>query len=132
MARRVHVERRAIDAPFTSSHDAASTFVRSLGWRPPPSWTEIDREEAIEVVSSALMNDLVDDAPRMPFREAEERARRFIADCSDEAAFFTNGALEQTRKGFGRHPITDADSDAGVIAVMRTCVSMLWIEDARR
>lgn len=129
MARRVHVESRAIDAPFTSAHEVASSFVRSFGWRPPPAWTPIDREGALEVVSSALMNDLVDDAPRTPFRDAEERARRFIADCPEDAVFFTNGALEETRKGFRRQPVTQAKADAGVIAVSLTRVAMFWIED---
>lgn len=129
MTRRVHVERRAIDAPFTSAAEAASSFVRSFGWRPPPAWTEVDREGAIEVVSSALMNDLVDDAPRAPFLEAEERARRFIAECPAGAVFFTNGALAEMRKGFGRRPITGARADGGVIAVSRSDVAMFWIED---
>src|SRR5688500_15321113 len=124
MARRVHVESRAIDAPLGSAHEVASSFVRSFGWRPPPAWTEIDREGAIEVVSSALMNDLVDDAPRMPFREAEERARQFASACEDGAVFFTNGALDETRRGFGRRPITQGKADAGVIAVTTSRVVM--------
>lgn len=129
MTRRVHVESRALDAPFSSAHETASAFVRSFGWKPPPAWTEVDREGAIEVVSSALMNDLVDDAPRLPFREAEARAVEFVSSCPEDAVFFTNGDLEQTRKGFGRQPITSAKADAGVIAVTRSRVSMLWIEE---
>ena len=126
--RRVHVEQRPRD-PTSSALDAASSLVRSLGFRPPPAWTEVDREGAIEVLSSALMNDLVDDAPRMPFREAEARAHEFASSCEEDAVFFTNGALEQTRKGFGREPITSAKADGGVIVVSRSRVAMLWIED---
>jgi hypothetical protein len=130
MARRVHVERRAIEAPVASAREVASSFVESLGWRPPPAWTEVDREGAIEVVSSALMNDLVSDAPMLPFREAEERARELVAGVDDGAVFFTNGTLEDARRGFGRRGITGAKADAGVIAVSGDRVTMLWIEDS--
>jgi hypothetical protein len=129
MGRRVHVESRAIDAAFTSAHDVASDFVRSFGWRPPPAWTEIDREGAIEVLSSALMNDLVDDAPRMPFREAEARARELVADCEQGSVFLTNGVLEELRRGFRAPKITSAKADTGVIAVSPRTVQLVWIED---
>lgn len=135
MARRIHVESRAIEAPTTppaSPQDIANAFVRSFGWQPPHTWTTIDREGAIEVLSSALQNDLVDDAPKMPFREAEEHARQFVDGCGDEGrgvVLLTNGTIEETRKGFGRHSITAAKADAGVIAVSSTRVTMTWIED---
>jgi hypothetical protein len=127
--RRIHVEHRLTVSPVQSANDVANDFVRSFGWRPPKEWTPIDREGAIETLSTALMNDLVDDAPRMPFREAEERAREFVAQCAGDAIFFTNGALDQARMGFGRRPITSAKADAGVIAVSSTEVRMMWIED---
>jgi hypothetical protein len=146
MGRRVHVESRAYDALATSAtaasaasvasaasaaSEVASAFVRALGWQPPAEWTEIEREEAVEVVSSALMNNLVDDAPMMPFREAEATARQFVSSCDERAVFFTNGALADTRRGFGRRPITKATADAGVIAVWDGHVALLWVEDAR-
>ena len=93
-------------------------------------WTQIDREGAVEVLSSALMNDLVDDAPRMAFREAEAKARAFVAECASDAVFFTNGALEEMRRGFGRRNITSAKADGGVIAVAADEIRMMWIEDA--
>src|SRR5205085_5833688 len=109
--------------------DAANSFVQSFGWRPPRAWTEIDREGAIEVLSSALQNSLVDDGPMMPFKEAEARARQFVAGCERDAVFLTNGALAETRMGFGRQRITAARADAGVIAVSPSHVTMMWIED---
>jgi hypothetical protein len=127
--RRLHVERRPIDEPITSAREVASAFVRSFGWHPLDTWTEIDRDGAIEVVSTALMNDLVTDAPRMPFDEAEEHARRFVGECASDAVFFTNGALEDLRRGFGRRSITGAKADAGVIAVSSREVRMFWIQD---
>jgi hypothetical protein len=126
--RRVHVEQRPRD-PTSSALDAASALVRSLGWRAPPAWIEVDRDGAIEVLSSAMMNDLVDDAPRMSFREAEERAREFEASCGSGAVFFTNGTLANIRRGFGRHSITPARADGGVIAVSPVEVRMFWILD---
>jgi hypothetical protein len=41
----------------------------------------------------------------------------------------TNGVLAETRRGFGRHPITGSKADAGVIAVSPARVTMLWVED---
>ena len=130
--RRIHVERRSIDTaaePPSLAQEIANAFVVSLGWRAPRMWTEVDREGAIEVVSSALMNDLVDDAPRLPFRDAEERAQVFIAGCPTDAVFLTNGALEDTRMGFGRRRITQGKADTGVIAVSAERIDMLWVED---
>lgn len=121
---RVHV----VSRPLAQAR-AVDDFVRSLGMRPPPAWNEVDREGAMEVLSSALMNHLVDDGPMMPFAEAEACARAFVAACEDGAVFFTNGALEDARRGFGRHGITSAKADAGVIAVSSSSVTMLWVED---
>lgn len=126
--RRIHDERRSIETPG-SPEEIANAFVGSLGWRAPRAWTVIDRDGAVEVLSSALMNDLVDDAPRLPFREAEERALAFIAGCPTDAVFLTNGALENTRMGFGRRRLTQGKADAGVIAVSADRIDMLWVED---
>ena len=119
---------RLVSRPLAEAR-AVDDFVRSLGMRPPPAWNEVDRDGAIEVLSSALMNDLVDDGPMMSFAEAEACARAFVAACKDDAVFFTNGALADTRRGFGRHGITSAKADAGVIAVSSTSVTLMWIED---
>ena len=131
MARRIRVESRSLDAAPASPPDAASAFVTSFGLRHPPTWVQVERDAAIDVIASALMNDLVSDAPRASFRHADSEARRFVDACAPSTVFVTNGDPTLTSKGFGWAALGDSGVDTGIVAVSASEVRMFWIFDER-
>jgi hypothetical protein len=128
-AGRARVEFRRLDAPMAPAHSVATAFVKALALTPPETWTDLDRQGALEVLTRVLHADLAYDMPMMTIDMADALACRFLACCGDTAVFVTNGSLALAPTGGAWSPLTDATFDTGVIAVSARRVGMLWVED---
>ena len=107
-------------------------FFESVAWRdrdkkleelgfkllPRGAWHEVDRETAIELLSTAMSFDLCYGAKSMPRGTARELAERFCAELHWQDRFFTNSdqPWDPNREAWAFGSLTDATIDTGVIA----------------
>lgn len=91
---------------------------------------EVSRKDAIQLLISALSNDLCYKTKRLEKETAEQIAKEFIGPFNGQARFYTNSDIPYHKKGsfWSFSPITEATIDTGVIVREgENLVSLLWI-----
>ncbi|HLH21211.1 MAG TPA: hypothetical protein VK066_01710 [Chloroflexota bacterium] len=129
--RRIHADRA------TSNRDIADAFVAEVGCSGlGKHWLEIDRQEALWVLTRVLWGDICYDVSIMTRDEALNLAARFTSLFND-CTFFTNGTWKKRVIPLpdpvdcldGFWPITQVTADTGVVAVGADRIGMLWVKD---
>jgi hypothetical protein len=95
-------------------------------------FTELHKNDAVKLLSSALCNDLCYGVKRMGKTKAEQIAVEFISSHHDGARFYTNSSIPYHQKSSSWlfTSITNATIDTGVIVREgHKLVSLLWIAD---
>ncbi|MGD2117366.1 MAG: hypothetical protein PVG66_03340 [Chromatiales bacterium] len=92
--------------------------------------SEISRKDAIQLLISALSNDLCYGAKRLGKGMAEQIAKEFIGAYHEQARFYTNSDVPYNNKShaWSFSPITEATIDTGVIVREgKNLASLLWV-----
>jgi len=93
---------------------------------------EVKRREAIQLLISAMSNDLCYGVKRLGKGTAEQIAKEFVGSFHEQARFYTNSDVPYDKKGsaWSFSPITNATIDTGVIVREgKNLVSLIWVMD---
>ncbi len=117
------------------AEDVATAFGLSGA---PDSLRSIDKEDAVQILTQLLQEDMAYGSPLIPESRAAELAVEFLAGFDAVSArFFTNVDYSRDGEKISRRcwtglswaPMTEATFDAGVIAISTARSACLWIED---
>lgn len=119
------VTAQRVDAAFAAPEDAARRFGLSAA---PGTYVEITPDRAVEVLTTALHEDLAYGVEIVPLDRAAALARRVVAAHTDVGTrFYTNGTLGTKSPSWT--PATDATFDIGVLVLTPTISVVLWFQD---
>jgi hypothetical protein len=132
------------DAASSSVVDLIDSFCSKHGFTAiGEQWCELTEEAASRHLSAVLQRDLAYGSEMISAKQARAIAVKFI-ECCKPAHYFSNTpvstkSIETTQENSqtfsdrpltnGWQPLTQATFDSGVVAVGKTKIALLWIED---
>jgi hypothetical protein len=110
-------------------------YVATFGFKGlDDGWVEIRQQDARQIATAVLYEDLASHTEVMNEQQASELAHRFISLFGTGTEYYTNGNLvlpSADKNGVpgGWNPITSATFDSGVICVSEDRIGILWVQD---
>lgn len=114
-----------------------NAFVAAMGLgfasAPVGRWELLARHQAQRLLFAALAWDQAYDTARLELSAAERIATAFVDLFAEQARFFTNGTVEETRFGLRTHAwygaVTSATFETGVVAADESRIGLLYLTD---